>query len=119
MATLTREQNLTNGRYTVKLTITTLTAEETDLLTDFGTPAIEVGGDIIKAPDTVVGTLDSSTRKVNASFTVTQSFDLSKFLQPEVAALAWGDQVVSRVKAALDSLRAKFDTFTETTTEEV
>lgn len=100
--------------YSAKIELT-MTAEETEAISDFGAPTADVG-----SFDTGEGTLSEHKCTIPADFPVEKSFkdyDYTGGAKP--VALAWITHATDAIKAAHTALMSNVDDYTGVTTETV
>lgn len=100
--------------YHVELDITEITNVEEELLKDFGTLKIEVGGNIPYEKDGTPSTfkLSNETRVLPTNFPYTKIFKQVTYGEDaETVALAYIEEMKKRIVTQVEALNAKVDTF--------
>jgi hypothetical protein len=106
---------LKNNNYLVKVETINFPQSDLDLIADFGEPTIEMGGTIPHTPSDYV--LPTKQAFVKKGFPQTQLFDGVAFADAESRANDWATEILSRITAAMTTLRINTDLFTRQTTD--
>lgn len=111
-------KELKNNNYIVKMETLDWPTSDTDLISEFGEPTVEVGGTIPVAGDDPY-VLPTKQSLIKSGFPVTQTFDGVAFANAQERADSWKIEVLARITTVMGLLRAKADTFTGETTNNV
>jgi hypothetical protein len=86
-----------------------------ELMASYGEPEIDLGGAFTGPP---AFTLPSNLTRIKSGSPFIGRFDGSDHVDAEERADVWAAEVIVRLKAAIDTLRANSDTFTGETLEQ-
>jgi hypothetical protein len=108
-------REIVDNRYYAEIT-TTFRESEEDLITKFGDPLINVGGEITGPPEFTLG---DNTRKLSAGFPYTFYIDGASDAEAKDKMVAWIAEVRTRIISALNTLRSQSDDYTGEVLESV
>ncbi len=114
MATFRTFKTLQNNKFMVEIRTEEFSELDTNLMLNFGEPEINAGGSFTGPP---AYSLSDDLEKIKSGSPFKQSFDSADFGDAEARADVWADEIIVRLKAELDTLRALADGFTGETTE--
>jgi hypothetical protein len=115
---------LHDGVYKISVKTENWSEQDQALMTKYGEPEIDLGGtfldaDVSDTSDADTFTLSSNLVLIMSESPFTQSFDSDDYADAEERALLWESVMVTRIKAALTTLRANTDEFTTEAVESV
>lgn len=108
-------KTLSNNRYTATISLESIDQTDTDLIGDFGEPAIDFGG-LFTPPEagiTSTFTIPTNLRPIKAGLPqqITREGGSAK-----TEANDWAAVIISRITTAIQTLRLESDDFSGTTT---
>jgi len=111
-------KTLKNRIYTTEIYVDDFSQMETQRMTNYGEPEINIGGTIPGVPLDIVYPDDLKRLVTDSPFTRSvDGRDFTTDVEAETAADEWAAEMVIRIKAAVDWVRALSDTFTEESLE--
>jgi len=100
--------------YTVQLSTVEWSVNDGELMASYGEPEIDLGGDFTGPP---AFSLPNSLSRIKSGSPFVGKFDADDEAQAEDFADIWTVEIIVRLKAAIDALRANTDEFTGETVE--
>lgn len=124
---ITVDIDINNGRYSVQVDVTNLTAAEEEAVAQFGQPAVETGGNIAgsstrpgdESPTSVNFDIPLNTRTIPGQFPFKRVFDTADETTADVMADVYKKVIKERITEAKNILMAKKATFVGKTTTTV
>ena len=112
---------LTGGVYKVSIYTEAWSEGDKNLMTRFGQPEIDLGGDFLVVSD-VLFTLPNNLARIMSESPFSQSFDGADYESPsdaEIMAKLWQGEISLRITDAVSTLRSLQDDYTSETVETV
>lgn len=107
-----------DGRYRATVATQAFTANEINLIQQFGEPTVDTGGTFSGnvtrpggSPVAVSFTLPNAIRRIQSDFPASQVFDLADTDTSDMRTKLWADTVASRISDAKTALLAKVSPF--------
>ena len=111
-------KTLKNRVYTTEIYVEDFSQDENQKMVNYGEPEVNIGGTIPGVPLDIVYPDDLRRLKTDNPFIRSvDGRDFTTDAEAETAADEWAVEMVIRIKAAVDWIRALADTFTEETLE--
>lgn len=105
-------RTLENGVYMVSLNTEDWSEGDKNLMAFYGEPSIDLGETFVSAGSAPDYTLPVVYVRIMSEMPVKQGFDSRDHVDAESMALTWESTIISRIDAAVTTLRASQDTFT-------
>jgi hypothetical protein len=107
-------KTINNQKYTVQIETDDFSEEEIQFMEKYSEPELDIGGSFTGPPAI---TLPANLVRLKSDSPFREVFDFRDDVQAEAQADVWGDEIVVRIKAAMDTLRANMDDFSGETLE--
>lgn len=104
---------LENGVYKIAIHSEDWSELDRQLMTRYGEPTIDLGGSFYLSDPYEEFTLSTDLVRIMTESPFVQSFDSRDYDDAEARALAWKTEIVTRLTAAIETMRAQADTFTQ------
>ena len=107
------KQTIEQRVWKLLFTVTDFSEQDVQLITKFGEPQIDMGGDFGANPNTF--SLPSTLTRLRSDFPYLQNFDTRQTpfsANTQIKVEGYRDEIVSRITDAMDTLRASSDSFT-------
>jgi hypothetical protein len=120
MADLTFVKAIVDNKHQITANILNFSSADNDLITKFGDPILETGGEILDGGSVLRASLTPKTVNLKSGFVnFFIEFTTINHSDPRLVADTWIFRMKARVAALLTTLRANNDTFTGTDTTTV
>lgn len=117
MATLTITKSISSNNYVVQFAMSAIAQSDLDLFTLYGNPVIQMGATIpVAATEVDDFYLNTATWMLEEDGSYEQRFDGSQDGAAAIKALAFIEEIKTRITNAFTELRARTDTFSGTET---
>jgi hypothetical protein len=104
------EKSVTDGVYKVKFITEDFSVSETELMTKFGEPEVEMGGTFTVGSD--VWSISSNLKKIETDFPVEVLFDSRDNANAMAHAMNYKNIIVVRMQTEMQTLKTNYDGFT-------
>ncbi len=105
-----------DGVYKVVLRTETFSELDQQLMAKYGEPEIDLGGSFTGPP---AYDLSSDLRRLRSESPFTMKFDIDDYVDADDRATVWATEMSTRITAAMATLRANSDTFTDEQVETI
>jgi hypothetical protein len=107
--TLVGTATVADDIHTVEIAITDYSEADLNLMSTYGEPVVDFGGEIKSATNVVLATLPTNLRKIRSQVPYIQEFPSRQYAAVATVTAAYETVMVNRIKAALDDLRTTTD----------
>jgi hypothetical protein len=101
-------KSIDSNRFIVEIETSDFSEQELEFMQKFGEPEIDLGGSFTGPP---AYSLPTNLVALKSDSPFREAFDSKDFVDAEDRANVWADEIVVRIKAAMDTLRANMDDF--------
>lgn len=105
-----------DGVYKVVLRTETFSELDQQLMAKYGEPEINLGGSFTGPP---AYSLSGDLRRLRSESPFTEKFDIDDYADAAARATVWATEMTTRITAAMATLRANSDTFTNEEVETI